>query len=78
LEGKERWGKGILINRLLLFLGLLGAMILLAGFLFSKGDRAISTAQADDYKSSQSEMIKANHSDSLTQVTEPANSPTAR
>jgi hypothetical protein len=78
LEGKDRWGKGILINRLLLFLGLLGAMILLAGFLFSKGDRAISTAQADDYKNSQTEMIKANRADSLMQKTEPSNSPTTK
>jgi hypothetical protein len=78
LEGKDRWGKGILINRLLLFLGLLGAMILLAGFLFSKGDRAISTAQADDHKSSQSEMIKANQSDSLTQAIQPSNPPTTK
>jgi hypothetical protein len=60
-----------------LFLGLLGAMILLAGFLFSRGDRAISTAQAENPKVSQKEMIQANHSDSLIQSVESATSSSA-
>jgi hypothetical protein len=65
----------MLINRLLLFLGLLGAMILLAGFLFSKGDRAISTAQVENSGRTQSETVGVVHSDSLMQSVEPTNSP---
>jgi hypothetical protein len=62
LDANLRWGKGILITRLLLFLGLLVGMILLAGLLFSRGDKAISEANAQErYSSSdrQENSIKA-------------------
>jgi hypothetical protein len=75
LEGKDRWGKGILINRLLLFLGLLGAMILMAGFLFSRGDRAINTAQAENRDGGRIETTNGNRTDSLLHSTSPTSSP---
>jgi hypothetical protein len=55
--------KGILINRLLLFLGLLGAMIFLAGFLFSQSDRAISSAQAKSQSGPWPEAVNGNQTD---------------
>jgi len=70
LEDNNRWGKGVLINRLLLFLGSLGALILLAGFLFSRGDRAISTAQAENQAHSRVETAGAYRADSLMQTTD--------
>jgi len=60
----------MLINRLLLFLGLLGVMILLAGFLFSRGDRAVSTAQAESQSSALIKTDAGNRVDSLMQSSE--------
>lgn len=70
MEGKDRWGKGILINRLLLFLGLLGVMILMAGFLFSRGDSVVSTAQAGIQSGDRFEVERGNRIDSLMQSPE--------
>ncbi len=78
MEGKDRWGKGILINRLLLFLGLLGVMILMAGFIFSRGDRVVSTAQAGIHSGAQLEINGGNRIDSLMQSSEMSSQPETR
>ena len=76
MDGNERWGKGILLYRLLLFLGSLGAMILLAGLLFSKSDNTIRTAQAGEQKSAQAETLKAAPNDSLPESSNGTSIPT--
>lgn len=70
MEGKDRWGKGILIHRLLLFLGLLGVMIVMAGFIFSRGDRVVSTAQAGIQSGPRHEVNGGDWIDSLMQSPE--------
>ena len=56
MEDNVRWGRGILITRLLLFLGILAVMILLAGILFSRGDGVFGVAKA---QGNDSEKISA-------------------
>lgn len=60
----KRQDRSIWINRLFLFLGLLGIMIVLAGAVFSKSESAISIANANGNQATQNESVKSSAQDS--------------